>query len=123
MIDLARWYLGDVVQVSAQLVTHVTRPGHDGVCVRSLDDTAMPLLEFAAGARATVVLSAVRMVSEIPAQRISPYGDERSLEADAEADAEAGAARLPGRRRADSSWQDLPIPADLLGLDRRPPII
>ena len=107
------------MQVSAQLVTPVTRPGHDGVCVRSLDDTAMLLLEFAAGARATVVLSAVRMVSEIPAQRISPYGDEGSLEADAE----AGAARLPGRRRADSSWQDLPIPADLLGLDRRPPII
>ncbi len=119
MIDLARWYLGDVVQVGAQLVTHIPRPGPDGGTARSLDDTAMLLLEFATGARATVDLSAVRMVGEIPTQRISLYGDEGSLEADAQ----GGSARLRGRRRADTSWEDLPIPAGLLGLDGRPPIL
>ena len=120
MIDLARWYLGEVVQVSAQLTSHVSRPNPGGGTVSSLDDTAMLLLEFAAGARATLDLSAVRMVGEIPIQRVSLYGDQGSLEADQD----GGEAHLRGRRRADSSWQHLPIPADLLGLDgHRSPIL
>jgi len=120
MIDLARLYLGEIIQVSAQLTSHVGRPGPDGERATSLDDSATLMVEFASGARGIIDVSGVRLVGALPNQRIGLYGDEGSLEADVE----GGSARLRGKSRTDESWQILPIPAELLGLDGiHPPIL
>lgn len=113
MIDLARWYLGDVVEVSARLSTHVDRPSATGGPAPSLDDSASVLLEFAGRAHAVLDVSAVRSAGDIPTQRVSLFGDEGSVEAVVE----SGAGAVRGRRRGEDAWRDLPVPIELLGLD------
>lgn len=54
MIDLARWYFGDVVRVSASLGTFVHRMGVDGQPMDTANDSAFLLLDFANGAHAVV---------------------------------------------------------------------
>lgn len=59
VIDLARWYLGEIAGVDAQLSTCVTRPGPDGGTTETANDAASLLLGFDGGAQATVQVSAV----------------------------------------------------------------
>lgn len=54
MIDLARWYFGEVVRVSASLGTFVPRMGLDGEPMETANDSAFVLLDFANGAHAVV---------------------------------------------------------------------
>ena len=120
MIDLARWYVGEIAQVSAQLTTHVARPGADGTALASLNDSASMLVEFADGAQGSIDVSAVRMVGELPNHRVRLYGDEGSLEADLD----LVSARLRGIRRHDTSWQELPLPPDpSVAAGAQPPIL
>lgn len=121
LIDLARWYLGDVTQVSASLTAHVGRRRPDGSAMASANDSACALLEFAGGARGTVEVSGVRVVGELPSYEIRLYGEEGSLEAHVEV--ESAHAQLRGRRLGDSSWADLPVPASLSAVDGEQPAI
>lgn len=50
MIDLARWYVGDVAKVSGHLATFVERPGADGAALEPANDAALLAAEFANGA-------------------------------------------------------------------------
>jgi predicted dehydrogenase len=59
MIDLARWTLGEITQVSASLGVHVTRPGTDGKPLIPANDSALLLVEFASGAQGVLRASAV----------------------------------------------------------------
>ncbi len=111
MIDLARWYLGDITQVSARLISHGQRARPDGAPMTSLDDSASLIMEFGSGAHGTIDVSGVRLVGELPSYRVGLYGDEGSLEADVD----VPTARLRVRRRADPGWTELVIPADLSG--------
>jgi predicted dehydrogenase len=49
MIDLARWFLGDVQRVSASLRTFAPRIGLNGHPMDTANDSAMLLLDFANG--------------------------------------------------------------------------
>jgi predicted dehydrogenase len=54
MVDAARWFLGDVVRVSASLRTFVTRSGPAGEPMENANDSAFFLLDFASGAHGVI---------------------------------------------------------------------
>ena len=54
MIDLARWYVGDIAQVSGQLSSFIARPGLDGQPIDPANDAATVALQFANGAQGVI---------------------------------------------------------------------
>ncbi len=83
-IDLARWYMGEVVRVSAHLATFVARAGPPGAAFDPANDTASLLLEFKNGAQGTLHVSAAAHVGERGGeQAVRLYGEGGTLEADA----------------------------------------
>lgn len=59
MIELARWFAGDITRVSAHLATFVDRPGADGQKINPANDDGIVLVEFASGAHGVIRASAV----------------------------------------------------------------
>ena len=83
MIDMARWFVGDVVKVSASLVTFVERQGINGRPLDPANDSSVILLDFANGAQGTVQASSVAAVSDHGMeQRIALYGEAGTLQAE-----------------------------------------
>lgn len=82
VIDLARWYLGEIVRVQATLANFVDRPSADEQAPVPANDAAVLLLEFASGAQATVQVSAVvnALDKEGWAARSQLYGETGSLD-------------------------------------------
>jgi predicted dehydrogenase len=64
MIDLARWYLGDVAGVGAHMTTFAGRIDSHGRRVDAANDSAALTLLFQNGAQATIQLSSVVHVGE-----------------------------------------------------------
>jgi predicted dehydrogenase len=62
MIDMARWLVGDIAKVNAQLGIHVPRTGIPGEPFEPANDTAHLLLEFADGAQGVIEVSAVGLL-------------------------------------------------------------
>ena len=109
MIDLARWFVGDIAQVSGRLTTNVARLRPDGTAMASLNDSATVLLEFANTAQATIKVSGASVVGQSPEVEVRLYGDEGSLKLDFD----LINAHASGRWRDDQSWNELSIPEDL----------
>ena len=83
MIDVARWRVGDVTQVSAQLGVFVDHPGADGKPIDLTNDSAFLLTEFANGAHGMIHVSLVAYLADrIMQQQVKLYGDGGSLEID-----------------------------------------
>ncbi len=81
MIDLARWYLGDVARVGAHLTTFVDRVDSHGQRVDSANDSAALTLLFQNGAQAAIQLSSVVHVGDRgQEQRIILSGEAGTLE-------------------------------------------
>jgi predicted dehydrogenase len=59
MIDLARWYLGDVAKVSAHLASFIGRVDAQGQRLEGTNDSAILTLLFQSGAQASIHLSSV----------------------------------------------------------------
>jgi predicted dehydrogenase len=59
MIDLARWYFGDIASVGAHLTTFVNRVDPHGQTLDAANDSAALTLLFQNGAQATIQLSSV----------------------------------------------------------------
>ncbi len=59
MIDLARWYIGDIAKVSAHLVSFVGRVDAQGQRQEAANDSAILTLLFQSGAQAAIHLSSV----------------------------------------------------------------
>jgi len=115
MIDLARWCLGDIAQVSAHLAAFVDRPGADGQPPEPANDSAVLAVEFANGAQGTIQVSAVAHTGERGMeQQIILHGEAGTLEvAVCFEGAEAGP-QIRGARH-DEPFQILPVPDDLWG--------
>ena len=62
LFDLARWYVGDVVSVTAHGARHVARPHPDGVEYTAAPDTTLGALTFENGAHATYEASVVSTI-------------------------------------------------------------
>jgi predicted dehydrogenase len=83
LIDLARWYLGDVVAVQARLATLRDWPSPEGQPAQPANDLALLTLEFASGALATLHISALAEPTAGWARmQVGLYGDAGTLEAD-----------------------------------------
>lgn len=111
MIDLARWYLGDITRVWAHLNTFVSRDGEDGAMHDPANDSAQLVLEFASGASAHIVVSVVaRPTKGQMQQQVGLYGELGSLEADIQIDREIRVVR-----HAEPEAQSLVIPDRIWG--------
>jgi predicted dehydrogenase len=116
MIDMARWCIGDIVQVSGHLATFVERPGPDGQTLDAANDSALLAVELAGGAHASIHVSAVAHLGERDLDgKLALYGEAGSLELDFS----FAGAELRGLRQGETQWQRLPVPDDLWsGADR-----
>ncbi len=106
LIDLARWIVGDVVDVVADAATHHRHPDlGGGTLADAANDSSLLLLRFRSGAHGTIEVAGHRHVGPLPSWEVRVYGDEGSLEAEVE----PPEFRLRGRRRSDPTWAELPV--------------
>ena len=112
MVDLARWYVGDVARVSAHLGVYVDRPGPEGQPLDPANDAAVLLLEFENGAQGMIQMSAVAHVADrAQEQHIVLHGEGGTLEADLS----GSGGVIHGARHDEQRFQTLPVPDDLWG--------
>lgn len=123
LIDMARWYVGEIVHVSGRLTrTDVAPFGPGRADVASLlPDSAAMMVEFAGGATGTIQVSGARLVGDLPLFEVRLFGEEGSLQLDFGRLDTVG--RVCGWRQGDESWRELAIPQDLLGTDGPNPAI
>lgn len=116
-VDLLRWWLGEVVEVSGQLATYVARrPDPDSGVPREVDsdDQFSFIARFAGGAAAHVFVSYV--AHHGGSNQIEVHGDAGSLVIDHDD-------RLWGRRLGAGAPEELTAPDPLEGLPGVPPNI
>jgi predicted dehydrogenase len=81
MIDMARWLVGDIERVNAQLGVFVSRLGAEGGAIDPANDSAMLLAKFANGAQGIIQASGVTHLADRDSvQAIRLYGEAGSLE-------------------------------------------
>jgi predicted dehydrogenase len=119
MIDLSRWYIGDIARISGHLTSFVEREGPDGGPFTSANDSALIAVEFAEGAQGTICVSGVTQVAERGQDfQVRIYGDAGSLEIDLD----FVRSRLRGVHKGEEEWRDLPVPVEFLGQGDNPPL-
>jgi predicted dehydrogenase len=83
MIDLARWLVGEIASVSAQLDVFVERSGPNSKAIDPSNDSAQVLIRFESGASGTIQTSAVAHLADRGGQQQTKlYGETGSLETD-----------------------------------------
>ncbi|MBN1875534.1 MAG: Gfo/Idh/MocA family oxidoreductase [Anaerolineae bacterium] len=127
MIDLARWYVGDIAQVSARLTTIMERPALEGQPYEAANDAAILMLQFENGAQGTIRVNAVAHPGDRgQEQHIILYGESGTLESDYSmqgSDSARGITKTPckiqGTRRDATHFEKLDIPDEIWeGTDR-----
>jgi predicted dehydrogenase len=112
MIDLARWYVGDIARVSAHLATYVERPGANGAILDPANDAAVLAVEFANGAHGSIQVSAVAHVGDRGQDyHIVLNGAGGTLEVDFT----FTGTEVRDARQAEEQFRVLPIPDELRG--------
>jgi predicted dehydrogenase len=119
MIDLARWYVGDIAKVNAHLSMFLDRPGRDGEILDPTNDSAMLAIEFANGAQGMMHFSSLAHIGNRGMdQRITLHGESGTLEATAT----FTSAEIRGARDGEQEFSILPIPDRVLeGVDKENP--
>lgn len=108
MIDFARWYVGDVRKVSANLASFIERPGADSGTPDPANDSAILALEFANGAHGTIHVSAVAHTADRwVEQHLSFHGEAGTLHADVLFGGTEASAVIRGARRGEDHFQTL----------------
>ena len=118
MIDVARWYMGDVVRVSASLRTFVQRADIDGGVMDNANDSACLLLDFASGAHAVLHVGMPNIVGPGLAhtgQTVIISGHDGSLEARCDPWTDVAVSEIVGLRRRAEQAETLAIPDDYFG--------
>jgi predicted dehydrogenase len=145
VIDLLHWWIGDITRVSATLTTFTRQMDPAGKPVTPTNDSALLLLEFANGARGTVVVSAMTHIGDqptlldVPARRaevvvsamthIGDQGQRQQLQlfgeaGTLEAKLTVQGSHLYGARHDQNQLESLPIPDELWeGVDRSQPFL
>lgn len=111
MIDMARWLVGDITRVSAQLGVFVDRMGANGVPIDSANDSSFLLVEFTSGTQGLIQVSGVaHMADRGMQQEVHLYGEAGSLGIKIPYwGAEAGAA-IRVARSHEKQFQTLDVP-------------
>jgi len=83
MIDLSRWFVGDISGVSADLRTFVERDPPEGGRLEPANDAAVLVLRFAGGGHGTIQVSAVAQTAERnQEQHVVLHGEKGTIEVD-----------------------------------------
>lgn len=114
MIDFARWYLGEVGAVRADMRTFVDQTT-DAATVEPVNDVGFVSLEFIGGARAEITASAVSLLGD-EGVRVSAafYGDDGTLEIDHPYFGANGGAKIRGLKKDEECFADMSVPASFL---------
>jgi predicted dehydrogenase len=110
VIDQARWYVGDIARVSANLHNTIARPHPEATAYLPANDSAILGVEFRNGAHATMATNVVAHQAERKqTNTVVLQGEGGTLELQ---HTFAGAV-LRGARPDDAGFRTLEIPADL----------
>ncbi|WP_299447771.1 Gfo/Idh/MocA family protein [uncultured Phycicoccus sp.] len=113
MIDLARWFLGDVVRVSATLRNFVEMLDEDGTPMENANDSAYLLLDFVGGAHGAVHVGSPNITGDDlhhSGQVVVISGSDGTLEARCDPWTDPGVSEIRGLRRGASGAATLTIP-------------
>ena len=111
MIDFARWYVGEVIKVSAQLGTFVHIPSGDGRPLIPTNDSASVFLQFEGGAQGVVRVSNVANRGDrYLDMSVRLYGDSGTLEVDQIFFGPEAGAKVRGVRGREERFSTLEIP-------------
>lgn len=123
IIDLARWYLGDIISVSARLATFTQRPGPDGNLIASANDSSFLIVEFASGAQASLHLTTANLAGRglmHTGQITILHGRDGTLETRCDPWTEPAVSETRGLRRDSEEAEMLVVPDEYFGdADRR----
>ena len=122
MIDLARWYVGDVARASAHLAAYTRRTRLDGEPCAPANDIASLLLEFESGAQGIIEICGVAHTGKRGLeQHVLVHGDLGTLEIDF---IQAQGMEMRGMREGQEDFENLPVPAALwCGAETRKPLM
>ncbi|HSL42102.1 MAG TPA: Gfo/Idh/MocA family oxidoreductase [Anaerolineales bacterium] len=116
MIDMARWLVGNISQVCAQLGVFVERPGADGGPIVPANDSALLLTEFANGTHGAIQASVVAHLADREMQQqVKLYGEAGTLEIDVPYGGPQAGAVIRAARNDDQQFQTLGVPANYWG--------
>jgi predicted dehydrogenase len=123
LIDMARWLVGDVTRVSAQLAVCVDRPGPDGGPIDPANDSALLLAEFANGAHGVIQASCVAHLADYgQRQEIRLYGEAGTLEITVAFEGPEAGAVIRAARSRETQLARLTVPDSYWGdVDRSKP--
>ena len=111
MIDMARWLIGEITSVSANLAVSVKRSGIGGVPINPANDSALLLIRFANGAHGTIVVSNVAHVADRGGyQQIRLYGESGTIKINSIYSGSEAQRVIQGARDQDEQFQNMKIP-------------
>lgn len=109
VIDTARWLVGEIAAVNAQLGYFVERPGADGGPGEAANDCALLLVQFADGGQGVIQASGVAHLADSALQQqVRLYGEDGTLEIDLPPFGPAAVIR--GARKDEAQMQVLEVP-------------
>ena len=115
MFDFARWYMGEISQVNAQLKTIVKRPGIDGNPITPSNDSAFITLEFESGAHGLVHVTAVTHTGDRNAEiGIVLHGDSGTIEVKQILSGKETGTTIMATQKDDTCFKELQVPAKYL---------
>ena len=119
MIDLARWFVGEIVTVQAHLATFIDRPGIDGRPLDPANDSAFLTVGFANGEHGAIQASSVANIGDRFVQHyVNLYGESGTLQADVIFDGVESGAVIQGTQHSENQFQQISTPPELwVGLD------
>lgn len=111
IIDFARWYIGDIVRVNAQLDTFVERPGIDNTPLIPANDSASVNLQFDNGAQGMIRASAVANRGDRGVDiGVRLCGDSGTLEIEHIFNGVEAGVKFRGVRHGEEQFGDIVIP-------------
>jgi predicted dehydrogenase len=116
VIDMARWLVGDITSISAQLGVFVDRVGADGGSIDPANDCALLLAKFANGAHGVIQASCVAHLADRGIKlQVKLYGEAGTLEVDVPFFGPEDGAVVRGARSQEKQFQVMEVPRSYWG--------
>jgi predicted dehydrogenase len=119
MIDMARWLVGDIKNVQANLAAFVEHSSPDDQPLTPANDSALLTVEFTAGGHSTIQASAVaHLGSQFGQQQVRLFGDGGTLQANMLFSGSDLDTIIQGAKSSEEQFQHMAIPPEYwVGLD------
>jgi predicted dehydrogenase len=112
MIDSARWYIGEITAINAQVTNFIERRHEDGRSLSPTNDSALLSVKFQNGCQVMIHVSAVTHIGKRGIeQQILLHGENGTLELEFDF---GGHSVLRGARKDEEEIKELTIPEDFL---------